>query len=217
MKKLQVIAALGLVASAAQAQSTTSWTGSHAGLTLGRSAYTSSWTDVDGYRNGATLDASRQQLQTAFNLGYDYQAGVTVFGLEYDRTLSAEKVGSAFYSGAVQRTDKLDHLATLRLRAGLAYGNALVYLTGGLGQAEAEHTWTDNSASGAQSWSTFGNKTRGIVTGLGLETRLDTNYAFRLEYLNFHSGTASGTNAKQYTMQVTDSLSTIRIGLSYYF
>lgn len=215
MKRAQILLIFCAAALAAHAQSS-SWTGFHVGATLGRSAYTSSWTDVDGYRNGGTLDSSLQKSQTGGNLGYDYQIGNTVFGLEYDRTLSAIETSSAYDRGATLRTDNLDRLSTLRLRAGLAYGSTLVYLSGGLGQAKASHAWIA-SGTGAQSWPSFRNDQRGLVAGAGLEQKLGNGFALRVEYLHFHSGEARSTNASGYAMQVTDDLNTLRVGFSYFF
>jgi len=215
MKQIRIVAALVGMGMAAYAQAG-DWSGSHVGFTLGRSAYSSSWTDVDGYKNGASLEASSQHLQTSASLGYDYQVNTLVYGVEIDRTLSSQHADSNYYQGSVLRQDALRRLITLRLRVGLAYGSSLFYLTGGLGQARVVHNWDDGGTSG-QSWSGVHNSRRGLVSGVGLENRVNSNLSLRAELLNFRSGVASSTNDSGYTMQVTDSVNTLRVGLSYAF
>ncbi|MGE9268982.1 MAG: outer membrane protein [Verrucomicrobiales bacterium] len=191
-----------------------SWTGFYAGLQAGLNFDPDTDgglifdSNLDGQFNDAVTggpnqtgpDAFRQNfdhefeeaLSYGFHLGYDQQMGRIVLGgiLDYNKT-NVSEIQSGFSSTPAfykeERT--LDHLATLRLRAGyLVTDRTLVYLTGGLAYGDPEYQFNSNNPNRVSSGDNDGDF--GFVLGAGLETRLNQNWSLTLEYLytNFGDG-----------------------------
>jgi outer membrane immunogenic protein len=136
-------------------------------------------------------------------LGYNYQAGAAVFGLETDLDWSNIK-GSGACAGLTCSNNNT-WLGTARGRIGYAFANFLPYVTGGLAYGDVK-----NSVSG------FGSNTTtkaGYAIGGGLEAALSGPWSAKIEYLYADLGRASaplGTNARF-------DASTVRAGLNYRF
>jgi outer membrane immunogenic protein len=116
-------------------------------------------------------------------LGYDWQKGPWVFGVEGDYSW-ADISGSSSTCGASSPIPhscgaRLESLGTLRGRIGYAMaatGNWLPYVTGGLAVGELK-AW---DAFFASSGSDF---RAGWTVGAGVEVGLTQNWTFKLEYL----------------------------------
>jgi outer membrane immunogenic protein len=166
-------------------------------------------------------------------LGYNYQAGTWVFGVEGDvdganirnsgggaATLPGIGViGSGFLNV------KQEWLASIRGRLGYTWGPGMIYVTGG-------GAWTGVQANGGATLvsgetSTFSNSTTlsGWVVGAGYEWMIAPNWALRGEYLYY--GFSSNNSTPSLTFPVagvtlagnTGKLNTsvARIGLDYKF
>lgn len=140
------------------------WTGLYAGLQAGYAwgdAYT--WQpglitgnpQPDGFLGGATL-------------GYNFQSGSIVWGIETDFSF-ADVQGSHGVTSA-----NMDWLWTFRGRVGVDMNGWMPYLTGGL--AVADVGAADNLGSGSDT-------VAGWTVGGGLEIKLDRNWSVKGEYL----------------------------------
>jgi len=118
-------------------------------------------------------------------LGYDWQFGAFVVGVvgEASRTRVKDSVTAfsttpAFYTF----TRKLDSVIALRLRGGYAFGDNLVYATGGAARGEVEHSFFTNNTANTfrQSDSDDAN---GYQVGGGFERQLTSDVTMGLEYL----------------------------------
>jgi outer membrane immunogenic protein len=147
-------------------------------------------------------------------LGYNWQNGSVVLGLEADieafrikatRQASGTFTGFAMQSGStftVTSTVDTNWLFTGRARAGVAFGDVLAYVTGGVAVTDlrASHSYVDNFTFGGftptgASGTWGGSSTRvGWTVGGGLEWALNRNWSVKAEYLylNFGSITTSG-------------------------
>ena len=213
--------AAGLMGLSAQAQDA-NWSGFHTGLTLGHSQYTTAWRD-EGYDwYGGTLKGTKKAFLPAIHVGYDWQFGATVVGVELDHSFASANMVTHYNTTVVNpvpdvvRTDKAKGLTTLRGRFGVAKGNTLFFLTAGFGKVKADHTWIENGDV-PDSWPTFSNTKAGFVSGLGLEHRLNTRFSVRVELQNFRSQETVSVNPNQYGMHVSDSFNTVRVGGSFHF
>lgn len=134
------------------------WTGLYAGAHTGYG---------DLYDDPAGFDVSGGLL--GMHLGYNYQIGSTVLGVEGDYT------GSWMEDGV---TD-VDYLASIRARAGFAVGNALLY--GTLGYA-----WADASSLGGSV------DVDGLVLGAGVDYKFAPNWSARVKGLQYIMEPESG-------------------------
>ncbi len=219
-KPLITLLAVGLVSAAAQAQAPT-WSGFKAGLTLGATNYTNTWTDTDYDWFGGSLSYSKRKLTPAIHVGWDTQVGSTVYGVELDQSFNSAKreviydtpIGNTL---RVRKTDELKSVTTLRGRMGLAMGNALIYTTAGFAKVKADHTWTETGDPN-DSWPTFHNDHTGFVYGFGVEHRVNQMFSLRAEYQHVNIPETKSTNNKGFTMEVGEDVSTFAFGASFHF
>lgn len=117
------------------------------------------------------------------------------------------------YSGNVKVANELNSVLSLRGRAGLAVDNALVYMTLGVAQMDAEHDWNDGVNDRFRA-STDG---LGAIYGLGIEAKLNDQLSIRGEFLNAKSPNEAGKsiNGDQFTF--TSEYSAINIGANFLF
>lgn len=138
-------------------------------------------------------------------LGYNYQIGQFVLGVEADlahldarqRTSYTTTVSDAFGTATVSTGTRsnLDWLGTVRGRAGVAFDRILVFATGGLsyGRTTDQTTITssgfDDDGGFGGSWSGRQNGTRaGWTVGGGVEYALTQNVTLKAEYLYYDLG-----------------------------
>ena len=132
--------------------------GVHAGVMLGRSTpleYSGVW-DLGEYTKAEAA------VLAGIQAGIARQMGNFVYGVEVDfagTTFDTKQSWSTTYS---HETD-WNWLATLRGRAGLAFGNGQIYVTGGLAAVDVDYNFVD-----ATGGAVFENGTRtGLAVGGG--------------------------------------------------
>jgi outer membrane immunogenic protein len=103
------------------------WTGGYAGLNLG-------YADVNG-----TGSVDGDDFTYGLHVGYDYDFGRFVLGGEAEFDWMEINLGGV--------TD-LDSVARLKVRGGYDLGNVLLYVTGGIAQADASLVGTDEGGFG---------------------------------------------------------------------
>jgi outer membrane immunogenic protein len=151
-------------------------------------------------------------------IGYDFQDRYFVYGVTADWTWTdlnhtvQRSSGSSSYS----HTAKIDWLASIRGRMGIAVDSNLVYITGGLALAQDKsnlnETGTDyGSLSGVHA---------GWVAGGGIEHKFNEHWSFKGEALFYDLGrqTAKGTGpGVGYSSEFTSTVVVGRLGLDYHF
>jgi outer membrane immunogenic protein len=179
------------------------WNGFYIGLNAGYGFGKSVWdfptvsTTPKGFLGGGTI-------------GYNFQTGVWVWGIEGDFDISTMKDSSSG-GGPVSFETKNSWLATGRGRFGYAgWNNWLPYLTAGAAYGEIKAT---NSATGNASKDKLG-----WTAGVGVEYALWTNWSAKLEYLyvdlgKFDCGVACGAP----TDNVSFHANIGRVGVNYRF
>jgi outer membrane immunogenic protein len=158
-------------------------------------------------------------------LGYNWQAGSWVFGVEGDvdgvgaqrsvKTLFQPATGSTFSASATP-----EWLATVRGRVGYVWGPGLIYVTGGGAWSGIQFDTNDGGTTSGS----FNTTRSGWTLGGGYEWMFAPNWMLRAEYLyySFH-GTVDGTNNVPAVFgggAITHSwenmnTSVVRIGLNY--
>jgi outer membrane immunogenic protein len=179
-------------------------------------------------------------------LGYNWQIGTWVWGLEADfnyvdfrskSVLVAEPLATAFGAGAPPNTfaynvGRQDFFGTVRGRVGYAWDRLMVYATGGLayGNGATNSVTYTNAVPGAV-YATFqgtSNNRVGWTVGGGLEYALGNGWSVKGEYLfvdlDSHNRTlvpvlVTGTPATGFSFADTggDRFSVARVGLNYKF
>jgi outer membrane immunogenic protein len=188
------------------------------------SPFGSASSDLDGVIGGGQI-------------GYNWQTGNWVLGIEADIQGSSERssssqtgtgsisiigVGLFPFSDTLAMTEKLDWLGTVRGRLGVTAGpNWLLYATGGLayGGLDTDTTLTVGAVSAVNNFST----TRaGWTVGAGIEGWLGHNWTAKVEYLYVDLGSFTNTftglsviTPVVLTTHVTDNI--VRVGLNYHF
>jgi len=177
--------------------------------------------DVNGFIGGGQL-------------GYNWQQGAWVFGLEGDIQFSNERksgdvctvAGCPVGSVAFTRDYKLDWFGTARGRVGfLPAERILLYATGGL----AYGSFSGSSSTLPLDIGTWSQVNAGWTVGAGVESALGSNWSVKFEYLYMDLGNVGGSTATNTTTVVrtttalaysfntkfTDNI--VRVGLNYKF
>lgn len=144
------------------------------------------------------------------HLGYNWQAGNIVLGLESDWSWH-DNGGSREYSGYANLGASLDQAASLRVRLGYTFDNAMIYATAGGAAA---------SASIAQNLGPYQTRQQemlyGYAVGAGLEVKLSHNTSGRIEamYYGFDDKTFHFNSG---WMAIDTGVMTVRAGLTFHF
>jgi outer membrane immunogenic protein len=147
------------------------WTGFYVGINGGGAWGTSNWSstgdfDVSGGMIGGTV-------------GYNWQTGMWVFGLEGD--IDWASVKGTTNTGCVGGcTSENTWLGTARGRVGYAFDRFMPYITGGaaFGNVDATHPGFTGASSTQVGW----------AAGAGLEFAVMNNITAKVEYLHYDLG-----------------------------
>jgi outer membrane immunogenic protein len=141
-------------------------------------------TEVDGWVAGGQI-------------GYNWQSGRFVFGIELDLQATGQEGGSSFCSTAacgagallVTSHHELDWFGTARLRAGfLLTDTILLYGTGGLAVADVNSVYTASLVGFGTVGASASDTIVGWVIGAGVEAALSRNWSVKAEYLYMDLG-----------------------------
>ncbi len=183
------------------------WTGFYAGINGGYGWGSSTWSNPIGSTGSFDINGS----VVGGTLGYNWQAGQLVFGLEGDIDWSniGGRTGNGLCAGISCET-KNTWLGTARGRVGYAWDRFLPYITGGLAVGDVKSTPAG-----------FGSETDtqvGWTLGGGAEVALAGPWTAKVEYLYVDLGTAScGTSACGVSTDVDFHTNLVRGGINYRF
>jgi len=169
-------------------------------------------------------------------LGYNWQAGSVVVGLETDFQGASAKGGGACVLlcepgvAAINADQRLNWLGTTRGRVGLATGSALFYLTGGLAYGDVTTRVVQLFPFLPSSDNTFSHSRTGYAVGAGIETQFDPfglfghKWSAKTEYLYSDLGTVTDSfKVGPEAFAITNTMTThvqehvFRTGLNYHF
>ena len=179
------------------------WQGLYVG---GHGAYVTGSATPSGGFDSVDFSGGGGGLQVGFNA----QHGNWVVGLEGDGTWT-NATGSRSFDGPVSVDARANWLSSLRLRAGYAFDNVLVYGTAGAAVGNFDLSVTNTTLASSATNSNFG-----YVVGGGVEMKFAQNWSGRLEALYY------GFNEKSFnfatgTVPVDLGVTTVRAGISYHF
>ena len=173
------------------------WTGFYVGANAGYG-----WGNVNanGFANVGDLDG----FVGGGQVGYNYQMGQFVLGLEAD--LQGADLSSGNNLGALRV--KTDYFGTVRARAGVAFDRFMPYITGGWAYGNVK------TSIPALAWSSDRSHTGGFAVGGGLEYAVTNNIIAGVEYLYVDLGEKNIAGAGT---KVGTDFSVVRARLSYKF
>ena len=175
--------------------------------------------DVDGFFGGGTL-------------GYNWQSGALVFGVEGEVGYLGLK-GSAIEPNDLPNTTdtrtrfKSDLYGAIYGRLGIAHGNALIYGKGGVAFLDAEASTIDPCANvpgcGTTTLTMTGDKVMvGWSAGAGIEWMFGSGWSAKAEYAYFDFGKInvagpSSVAGEFYRQTIDVTAHTTKVGLNYRF
>ncbi|MGH6682313.1 MAG: outer membrane protein [Pseudolabrys sp.] len=158
-----------------------SWTGFYIGLHAGYG-----WTTISGSDPTGTGTGDLDGWLAGGQLGYNYQIGKFVVGVEGDLSAADVKfsVDDPLGLGGGNATVKNDYFATLALRLGYAFDRFLVYGKGGA--AFTREKWDITDGVGGFANGSF--RRTGWMLGAGVEYALWNAWSIKAEYNYLHFG-----------------------------
>jgi outer membrane immunogenic protein len=170
------------------------WTGFYLGAMGGYGKEDASFAPVSGGFAGGTI-------------GYNWQQGALVFGLEADAAWS-DMSATAVIPGLVAVTAKVQDLGTVRGRIGYAFDQVLIYGTGGYAWADTKLTASVLGLTASES-----HVLDGWTAGAGVEVMFAPKWSLKAEYLYRSFG---GTN--YFTVPSgTLNMNSVQVGVNYHF
>jgi outer membrane immunogenic protein len=186
------------------------YVGGNAGWTWGRDAVTTTtFFSTGAPADIAAVNATSSPTLTSNGLigggqiGYNWQFGRAVIGLEADADFPSLKVsqGGVFpfatmpaLTFTTATSVSTDWLVTVRPRIGWTEHNWLLYVTGGLAAARENVSQNVNLLMGVVLSNSFSDTQFGWTAGLGAEGKLTPNLSVKLEYLYTDLGSTPANN-----------------------
>lgn len=189
-----------------------SWTGFYIG---GHAGY--GWSKFTGNGTFGVDTVNAKGFLAGAQLGYNYQIGQFVIGVEGDYSWANVKYETPLFAGTL--TLKNDYFITAAARLGYSFDRFLVY--GKVGGAWTRDKWDGTDGTGGTVTGKF-NRT-GWMVGAGAEYAIWNNWSAKLEYnyLMFPSITptltTTGTLTVVGTANVKLNTHIVKAGLNYRF
>ncbi len=218
------------------------WTGFYAGLNAGygfnRNNVNTIGTPgfvalIPGGGVPASLRVGGDGFVGGGQIGYNWQVGQAVFGIETDLQYAWTGRSTSFLGsgGLITSAGRDDgYLGTLRARLGFAADRFMIYATGGLAYGSFDTALAVSTAAGAGGplWGGSSDSVRvGWAAGGGLEYAITNNWTAKLEGLYYDLGrktiTAAPLNAAAnatgvaYQGRVQNNGTIVRAGVNYKF
>jgi outer membrane immunogenic protein len=185
-----------------------SWSGLYVG---GHAGY--GWTDIDWTAAGSTVNDDGTGWFGGGQIGYNWQRGSLVFGVEADISGTGIEGSTACPNPAADCSHAINWLASVRGRLGVAANanRTLFYATAGGAWADVDY--------GATGRPGFSDTQFGWVAGGGIEHMLTPKLSARVEYLYyaFDGATAPAGTLAAGAVDLDPSLHTVRFGLNLKF
>jgi outer membrane immunogenic protein len=168
--------------------------------------------ELDGSKTGGTAGAV---------LGYNWQHGSFVYGLEGDWSWIGAKTGHLANLGQTSTSFDVNSISTIRGRAGLALDSTLFYLTGGAAFGHIKNAFTFFLGDAVAFSITQNEMKAGWTVGAGVEHMFAPNWTARAEwrYVDFgKTGVAcTGSCGESPSGEFSNALMLGLIGVNYKF
>jgi opacity protein-like surface antigen len=198
------------------------WTGPYMGISAG-----STWGRTHWAFQGATTDPDYAGVLAGGQVGYNFQRGRFVWGIEGDAGWSNARGAAACPAQPLLFSCEGDvgALGSLTGRFGYTWGQALFYAKGGwaFGQVTAATSvnFVDPGVAspppGAANVAHSTNWENGWTVGAGMEFALTDRWSAKAEYMHYGFPAYAFTVAQNATASATATGDIVRIGVNYHF
>lgn len=146
--------------------------GSYVGAVLGFGYGQVGQSDIAYFNHGGTYDVDSSGTLAGLTAGYNWQMGATVLGVEARYT--SAQMSATYNSGSVGDIDSgINQAFSLRGRAGMAAGNTLMYVLGGVTVADVSNSFSSDED--------LSDRYTGLTVGAGVEQMLAGNLSWNIE------------------------------------
>jgi len=189
------------------------WTGFYVGLSGG-----GAWSDTrwQYFASGVNTNHDGSGWLAGGQVGYNWQAGSWVFGLEADGHWADINGSTACPNPAYLCATDVRTLASFRGRIGYAAGPVLFYGTGGAGYADTRYSATTpggpNFAYNTDRW--------GYAAGAGIEWGFAPSWSAKVEYMHYGFDTNTvpiPALSATATAILRLDIDTVKVGINYRF
>jgi outer membrane immunogenic protein len=207
---------------AAPVASAHNWSGFYVGGVVGAGLMSSEFADLPENLSYGYMHKSKWGFSAGGTVGYNWQAGAAVFGVEGDLSwASLDQTLNSGYTDASFNT-KWNWYGTVRARAGVAVDNALFYVTGGVAFVDAKYKAYDMEYGCGGDYCADSTKTQtGFAAGAGVEYAFASNWSAKLEYLYIGLPTRDVDDSSYpgygYNYSFKSDAHFVRAGLNYKF
>lgn len=187
------------------------WTGFYIGANIGYGS-----ARADASTDGLSGDEHLNGVLGGGQIGYNWQTGNWVFGLEVDGQATGQKSSVSVSGGGITVTedDSVPWFVTARGRIGYTVAPTwLIYVTGGGAWMDFKST-IGVTGLGSATWEVSHG---GWSAGAGIEGAIDRNWSWKAEYLHLDTGSFSTTvfNIVPASVRLTNDIG--RFGINYRF
>jgi outer membrane immunogenic protein len=190
---------------------TYTWTGFYIGANVGavstRGDFSEDPAGVPWWTDTGSTRASG--LIGGFQVGYNWQAGDIVYGLEADASLADADKTVEVGAGGSHRVG-LEGLASIRGRIGFAADRTQIYATGGAAYGRLRQGVEDPGPN----LSAYRGSDWGWIAGGGIEQAFAGNWTARVEVLHARFG-AETVPSSGYVFRLRDSATIARFAINY--
>jgi outer membrane immunogenic protein len=199
-----------------------SWTGFYLGASAGAIGLSSenTYSTSDPFVVGTTDTNRGSGVLAGGTVGYNFQTGQWVIGIEADYSMASAQTGSSanFNFAGGNGIANISNLGTVRGRLGWASDHTLLYITGGVAWGDVTNTAAVPTRVGCRQG--FSGTRTGWTFGGGVEHALTDHFTVKLEALYVDFGSKSVSSAKSgctfgYSAKTTAAIG--RLGLNYKF
>jgi outer membrane immunogenic protein len=165
-----------------------SWAGWYIGAHAG-----AAWQKADVNSNGYFFDKGKVLLSSASisktgfigggQIGYNWQHGNFVFGIEADGSGLSGRASASVGSDAATYSSRISWLSTVRGRFGLAVGDTMAYMTAGVAFGGVRNSVALSPPNSDDSSHSSSKTKTGWTVGGGVEHMLNRNWTIGLEGL----------------------------------
>lgn len=210
-----------------------SWTGFYVGANLGygwaRVNATNTITGNALLGSGtSTGSGDLNGINGGGQIGFNYQTGIWVWGIEADYQGADQKQTTSVSCGAgcsVTEEDRLRSFGTVRGRLGVtAWDRGLIYVTGGYAWMQAKSNVSATAGGVTASLIDLSANKGGWTVGGGAEWMFLPNWSTKIEYLYMRADNVTGTAAipaglggGTLTSSARIENNVVRVGVNYHF
>jgi outer membrane immunogenic protein len=200
---------------------TFNWTGFYIGGNVGGAWANTRVTDVNGFASSALPGTVTSLNNSGFlgggQIGYNWQMGAWVFGLEADGGWM-DIGGRTLLTGTTSNTMvglRSAGYGDITGRLGWAFDRSLLYVKGGFAAIDNTATFSTLAPFAAS----LPSSNTGYAVGAGWEYKITHNLSAKVEYLHFDFGHTLNYSLVPGTFPFNQSLrvETVKVGLNYQF